>query len=111
VWCFFRPVSIIRSPEKHPRVTLFLWFFTGFLGNFLDADFLPRISRRFFDADCADYAELVSRGGRAGEAKLTKQPIPAKGLLGQAGCKLEYRVKAINPSGESMPSNTVGVVL
>jgi len=36
------------------------------------------------------------------EHKLTKQPI---------GCKLEYRVKAINSSGESMPSNTIGVVL
>jgi hypothetical protein len=36
------------------------------------------------------------------EAKLEKQPT---------GCKLEYRVKAINSSGESMPSNTVGVVL
>jgi len=36
------------------------------------------------------------------EAKLLKQPL---------GCKLEYRVKAINSSGESMPSNTVGVVL
>ncbi len=36
------------------------------------------------------------------EHKLTKQPI---------GCKLEYRVKAINSSGESMPGNTVSVVL
>jgi len=36
------------------------------------------------------------------EAKLTKQPT---------GCKLEYRVKAINSSGASMPSNTVCVVL
>ena len=36
------------------------------------------------------------------EHKLTKQPI---------GCKLEYRVKAINSSGESMPTNTVSVVL
>jgi len=35
------------------------------------------------------------------EAKLTKQPL---------GCKLEYRVKAINSSGESMPSNTIAVV-
>jgi hypothetical protein len=26
------------------------------------------------------------------------------------GCKLEYRVKAINSSGESMPSNTISVV-
>ncbi len=36
------------------------------------------------------------------EVRLTKQPT---------GCKLEYRVKAINSSGESLPSNTVGVVL
>ncbi len=36
------------------------------------------------------------------EAKLTNQPV---------GCKLEYRVKAINASGESCPSNTVSVVL
>jgi len=36
------------------------------------------------------------------EAKLTNQPT---------GTKLEYRVKAINSSGESMPSNTVGVIL
>jgi hypothetical protein len=36
------------------------------------------------------------------EAKLVKQPT---------GTKLEYRVKAINSSGESMPSNTVAVVL
>jgi len=49
------------------------------------------------------------RGGK--EAKLTNQPIPAKGLLGQAGCKLEYRVKAIDAAGESCPSNTVVVVL
>jgi hypothetical protein len=36
------------------------------------------------------------------EAKLTSQPT---------GCKLEYRVKAINATGEGMPSNTVMVVL
>jgi hypothetical protein len=36
------------------------------------------------------------------EAKLTNQP---------KGAKLEYRVKAINSSGESMPSNTISVVL
>jgi hypothetical protein len=36
------------------------------------------------------------------EAKLTNQPT---------GTKLEYRVKAINSSGESFPSNTVPVVL
>jgi hypothetical protein len=36
------------------------------------------------------------------EAKLTNQPI---------GVKLEYRIKAINSTGESMPSNTISVVL
>jgi len=36
------------------------------------------------------------------EVKLLKQPL---------GCKLEYRVKATNTSGESCPSNTVNVVL
>jgi hypothetical protein len=36
------------------------------------------------------------------QTKLEKQPT---------GCKLEYRFKAINSSGESMPSNTISVVL
>ena len=36
------------------------------------------------------------------EYKLAKQPI---------GVKLEYRIKAVNTSGESFPSNTVSVVL
>jgi hypothetical protein len=36
------------------------------------------------------------------ETKLENQPT---------GCKLEYRVKTINSSGESMPSNTISVVL
>jgi len=36
------------------------------------------------------------------EAKLLKQPI---------GVQLEYKIRAINSSGESMPSNTVAVVL
>jgi len=42
----------------------------------------------------------VDAGG-GNEAKLEDQPT---------GCTLEYRVKAINASRESMPSNTVGVV-
>ena len=44
----------------------------------------------------------LARTSLNAEVKLKNQPT---------GCKLEYRVKAINASGESMPSNTVGVVL
>jgi hypothetical protein len=55
------------------------------------------IERRSINLDWTLVANALNN-----EAKLTNQPT---------GCKLEYRVKAMNSSGESMPSNTVGVVL
>lgn len=56
--------------------------------------------RQFIGDDWSDWT--LAANALNNEAKLTNQPT---------GCKLEYRVKAVNSSGQSMPSNTISVVL
>jgi hypothetical protein len=70
--------------------------------------------RGFLSEGFENWGAGISRGISDSTSQISDfrfQIFFAYGRKKECGCKLEYRVKAINSSGQSCPSNSVTVVL